>query len=68
MKKISQSTVTLCRYVIEIANRLEKIGIGHDGALDPDDEKLIKRVRAQADKVLSEPLRDLTKPIKKETK
>lgn len=57
MKKLSMSTVTFVRLSMKLADRFERIGLDEDGNMDPDDKRLLKSVRNQANKVLNEPLK-----------
>jgi hypothetical protein len=57
----SQSVLTLTRLASELANRFERIGLDEAGVMDPDDMKLLERVRKQIQKVQSEPMRRLMK-------
>jgi hypothetical protein len=55
----SQSILTLTRLATELADRFERLAPGEDGNIDPDDKKLLERVRKQIQKVQSEPMRKL---------
>jgi hypothetical protein len=57
--KLPASVITLTRLAEQLADRFEKVGLGEDGALDPDDKKLLTKVRSQVEKVRTEPLRKL---------
>ena len=49
----NQDVIKLARLAGQLADRFEKIGLGEDGKLDPDDKKLAESVRKQIDKVLT---------------
>ena len=55
----SQSVVTLTRLTAQLADRFERLGLDEAGAMDPEDKKLLERVRKQIQKVQSEPMRKL---------
>lgn len=57
----SQSVLTLTRLATQLADRFERLAPGEDGNIDPDDRKLLKKVRDQIQKVQSEPMRRLMK-------
>ena len=41
----NQDVIKLARLAGQLADRFEKIGLGEDGKLDPDDKKLAESVR-----------------------
>lgn len=58
----STEVITLTRPVSKLADRFERLGVDEEGKMDPDDKKLVAKVRKQLDLVLTAPMRELMKP------